>query len=389
MRNVLLPCLILKATAATNIRGVSNLLDCLGADAGSVLCLRGQAMKPTKKPTMMSPTKTPTMAKPTKKPTKTPTMAKPTKKPTKKTVTNLPTVQPPEERCLVQVDIECVPPINPEDPDGKRFEGCDSINILPAECTEFVNLFTFRFNGGDCLQSYNIQDPSVYACEDYFGGPPTQEEIGAESYLVITDTKGQGINYYHGPIFVGDTFNITNILPNSVIIANVNASFYEKEVGPQNLRQTLAIPTSCKQITFLKDRYGALELIGFRNPSQGYRTCIVPVSFNFAIQNTAQGFNAVLQTLTSVTNFDPPNELLNFTAEVAGITIGPGESLPFSSHSINIDLSVRKSYTVFTTVQEVSPDGFSCRGSSDFTNFTAGQQDTRPTFAPVVGGPGP
>jgi hypothetical protein len=201
--------------------------------------------------------------------------------------------------------------------------------------------------------------------------------------MIITDIKGQGINYYNGPVFVGDIFNITNILPNSVIVANVNVTIYDGDVAPENIRQTLIIHTSCSQVTFLKDRYGSLELIGFRNPSQGYLTCIVPVSFNFAIQNTAEGFNAVVQTLTSITNFDPPNDFLNFTDAVAGKLLGPGDELPVSSDSIDIDLSIRKRYTVFTTVQGVSPNGFSCRGS-DFTNFTAGNPDTRPTFAPVA-----
>jgi hypothetical protein len=301
-------------------------------------------------------------------------------------VTISPTTLKPSDLCFAQVDVECVPPVNPEDINGDRFEDCDSINIAPAECTEFVYVLTFRFNGGDCLQSNNIQDPRIYQCEDYFGGPPTQEEIGAESYLIITDIKGQGINYYNGPILVGDIFNITNILPNSVIVANVNATFYDGEPSAENLRQTMVIHTSCSQVTFLKDRYGALELIGFGNPSQGYLTCIVPVSFNFFIQNTAVGFNAVIQTLTSISNFDPPNDFLNFTPIVAGTTLGPGDSLPVISQPIDIDLSVRKRYTVFTTVQGISPEAFSCRGSK-FTNFTAGQPDTRPTFAPVAGGP--
>jgi hypothetical protein len=180
------------------------------------------------------------------------------------------------------------------------------------------------------------------------------------------------------------TLGLNHILPSLVIVANVNATFYDGEPSSENIRQTMVIHTSCSQVTFLKDRYGALELIGFGNPSQGYLTCIVPVSFKFSIRNTAEGFNAKIQTLTSVTNFDPPNDLLNFTSDVAGETLGPGDFLPVSSDSIDIDLSIRKRYTVFTTVQGVSPDGFSCRGS-DFTNFTAGQPDTRPTFAPIVG----
>jgi hypothetical protein len=316
---------------------------------------------------------------PTSSPTPAPT-PKPTPPPTK-APTPTPPIGQPSDTCFAQVAVECIPPINPEDPNGERFEDCDSINIVPAECTEFVNLLTFRYNGGDCLQSNNIQDPRIYQCQDYFGGPPTQEEIGAESYMLITDIKGEGINYYNGPVFVGDVFNITNLLPNSVIVANVNVTIYDGEVAPENIRQTMVIHTSCSQVTFLKDRYGSLELIGFRNPSQGYLTCIVPVSFDFAIQNTAEGFNAEVQSLTSITNFDPPNDFLNFTQEVVGFKLGPGEELPVSSGSIDIDLSVRKRYTVFTTVQGVSPDGFSCRGS-DFTNFTAGSVDTRPTFAP-------
>jgi hypothetical protein len=203
---------------------------------------------------------------------------------------------------------------------------------------------------------------------------------------VITDIKGQSINYFNGPIFFGDYFNISNILPNPVIIANVNASFYEGEVSPKNLRQTIVFDTSCSQYTFLKDRYGALELIGIGNPSQGYLTYIFPVLFNFAIQNTAEGFNAVIQSLIVITNFDPPYDFLNFAAEVIGKTLGPGESLSVDSDSINIDVSVRNRYTLFTTVLGVSPDGFSCR-VGDFTNFIAGQLDTRPTFAPVVGAP--
>ena len=154
----------------------------------------------------------------------------------------------------------------------------------------------------------------------------------------------------------------------------------------------MTIHTSCSQVTFLKDRYGALELIGFENPSQGYVTCLVPVFFKFNIQNTAAGFNAEVQSLISVTNFGPPNDVLNFTSAVAGTMLGPGQEAPLASEPIEIDLSVRKLYTVFTTVQGISPEGYSCRGS-DFTNFTAGTPDITPISSenpafrpPVIGG---
>lgn len=307
-----------------------------------------------------------------------------------------PTIQPPNaepsDTCFAQVAVECVPPVNPDSLNGDRFEDCDSINIVPAECLEFVSRFTFRFTGGDCSNSNNIQNPLLFSCTDYFGGPPPLGDVGAESTLYIVDIKGQGITYWGGPVLVDEVFNITNIEPAQFIIANVNATFYAGERSPANIRQTMTIHTSCSQVTFLKDRYGALELIGFENPSQGYVSCLVPVFFNFNIQNTAAGFNAVVQSLISITNFGPPNDVLNFTSAVAGTALGPGEEVPLSSDPIDIDLSVRKLYTVFTTVQGISPEGYSCRGS-DFTNFTAGTPDItpisskNPAFTPPVNAP--
>ena len=277
----------------------------------------------------------------------------------------------------------CIPPVDPADPDGNRFEDCDSINIAAAECTEFVNLLAFRFNGGDCEDSNNIQDPRVYSCEDFFEGPPAADDFGAEAYMVISDIKGEGIIYYDGPIFVGDEFNITNIPPNEVIIANVNVTVYDKAgVAPENIRETMIIHTSCSQVTFLKDRYGVLELIGFRNPSQGYQNCITQVYFDFVVENIASGFNAVVESLVLITNFPAPNDFLNYTEQVVGTPLGPGETLPLSTDPIPLDFSRRRRYTATGTVVGVAPDGFTCPGS-DTLSFVAGAVDTRPTPSPA------
>ena len=244
---------------------------------------------------------------------------------------------------------------------------------------------TMRYSGGDCANSNNIQDPQIFQCEDLFGGPPDVDEIGTESLIIVTDIKGLGVDYFTGIVPIGGSFNMTSPFgANEVIGSNVNITIYEGDKARQNIRQTLLIHTSCSQVTFLKDIYGALELIAFQNPSQGYVSCLIPISFNFNIENVAQGFNAILDTLTSITNFLPPNQFLNFTSRVAGMALEPGSVIPLSSDPIEIDLTVQMRYTIFTTVQGQSPDGFSCRGS-DFTNFTAGRADTRPTAAPVIG----
>jgi hypothetical protein len=68
---------------------------------------------------------------------------------------------------------------------------------------------------------------------------------------------------------------------------------------------------------------------------------------------TTKGFIVKMQTLKNITYFDPHINFLNFTADVVGKTLKASTSLPVSSKSINIDLSVRKCYTDFTTAQNV------------------------------------
>jgi len=111
--------------------------------------------------------------------------------------------------------------------------------------------------------------------------------------------------------------------------------------------------------------------------------CIFPVSFNILIQNTNFAFSAEVVTLSTITNFDPPNDILNFTSEASGKTIEPGETLSFSSGSIDIDLTLPKRYTLFTSVGQLSPDGYYC-SASDYLTFTLGNVYDSPSLAPIV-----
>ena len=117
-------------------------------------------------------------------------------------------------------------------------------------------------------------------------------------------------------------------------------------------------------------------------PTKDLSTTSLKIGNQFAIANAAAGFNAVVESLTVITNFDPPNAFLNFTDDVVGTPLEPGAELELVSEPITIDLSIRKSYTVTAIVQGVSPDGFSCRNTGN-ANFTAGVIDTRPTPSPA------
>lgn len=289
-----------------------------------------------------------------------------------KTAHPTPVTFPPSLECAVVAT--CIPPIDPADPQGGRFEDCNSINIDPAECTDTPTLLTFRFNGGDCLDSNNAYDPNFFSCEDFFDGPPPSDSLGAEVYMIITDNEG--FKYFDGSIKVGDYFNITNFSP---FHAAVNVTVYDGTPAPENIRETMIISTTCSEATFLKDRFGVLQLEGFSSATQGYQQCIISVSYDFTVTSSYQDFVVSLESMMAIQNLDPQNELLNFTDDVLGVKLNAGDEFVLSSGPINVDLCIRKQYSMSVEVSGTAPSGFSCRAAAfDTMNFTTGVLDTRP-----------
>ena len=233
----------------------------------------------------------------------------------------------------------------------------------------------FRFNGGDCTNGFNVQPPKFYQCFDFNGGPPTVE--GDMAYVVITDTKGGGIQYYNGYVPVGSEITVSD--KGNKILPNMNITTYaSNDTNPSNILQTLIYHSSCSQKLFLGDRYGGYQLIIFVNDEQGVVSSFFNATFNFYITNTGL-VNASLESLVSVTNFG----VYNFTDQVLGEVVQPAETFVVSE-SVVIDLTIRKTYTSITTVvASTIPTDELCR-DTDFFNFTAGfpVPTTSPTKAP-------
>jgi hypothetical protein len=291
-------------------------------------------------------------------PTPAPATPVPTPSPTVGTTTI-----PPTDLCFIEVDVACIPP--PE------FEDCDSILPLRERCEQRPQLLTMRYTGEDCSNGDNIQPEQLYFCEDYQGGPPTTE--GATSYIIARDIKGLK-TYFEGFVNVGDQYNLFDNGAN--LTANMNITIYSsEEQTAETLLQTIVFHSSCSSNLFLKDRYGASQVVSFENLGQGLVSCFANVTFAFNIDNVAEGGNnAVLQTLTSQTNWAGT---LNLTEQVNGIVLGDGESQSFSE-TVVIDTTVRQRYTAFTTVTAASPQEFIC-SATDFLEFTAGS-DITPSF---------
>mmetsp|Transcript_24780 Transcript_24780/g.35330 ORF Transcript_24780/g.35330 Transcript_24780/m.35330 type:complete len:798 (+) Transcript_24780:1-2394(+) len=278
-----------------------------------------------------------------------------------------PSLIPPSDLCFVTVEVLC---------DTNSGIPCDAIPILPTRCESRPRSMVFRYNGGACTQSFNIQPPTLFSCLDFQGGPPTQE--GQESYIIAQDIRGLGVIYFEGFVKVGESFLVED--GGNQVQPNMNITIWNSAVTtPENMVQTMVYHSSCSQNLFLKDRYGSVQLVIFVNDVQGEVTCFLNATYSFNIANEGD-FSFQLLSLFSVTNLGA----FNLTDAVLGQEILPGQGFVVE-RNILIDLTVRQRYTAATTITGSSPQGNICR-DTNFLNFIAGNPlpPIFPTFAPTL-----
>ena len=305
----------------------------------------------------------------------------PTNPPRQPTLSLFETPTPASTSCDIELDVECIPPINPGT--GAPFPNCDFAGV---ECNEKVTLFSFRYDGGDCANSFTLQDSKVFICEDYLGGPPDIDEIGTESLIVVADIKGLGVYFFTGDVPIGGEFDVTHPTGgNELVASNINVTIYEGKRARENIRQTMIIHSSCSENTFLKDRYGSLLLVAFQNPSQGLVDCFFDVTFAYSVTSFYDD-TTTLDTMTSIfSGFAPPTYLADYTPIVGGTALPSGQKLfLLETDPIEIDVSERIPYSVKSTIQALlDGSGNFCR-KTDFTSFTDDSVDARPIPAPIT-----
>lgn len=281
-----------------------------------------------------------------------------------------PTFIDPADRCEISVKVTC------ETSDG-TVNDCNDIPVPTTLCDDNPFALKFKFNGGDCEQSSNLQPSSVFSCQDFNGGPPRL--AGEQSYIVVTGTDEMSIAYFSGFVTVGDAFLVDDSGNN--LADGMNITIYSSDdTRPETILQTTIFDSSCDINLFLKDRFGSVELIMFINVQQGAVSCDSNVTFVYTVENMSEGSgDTTLQTLESETNIGP----LNLTDEVRNVIIAPGNSVSFE-RSVILDLSISTQYTVKTVVTGLSPQGYVCR-DDDFLTFEAGQRipQSAPTSSPT------
>jgi len=275
----------------------------------------------------------------------------------------LPPTNPPTSECIIELDTSCVIGGN----SSQSGQSCDVPTLGIEPCLERPTGATMLYNGGGCEQSDNTQELK-FTCQDMNGGPPIEE--GAESFIVVTDIKGNGITYFSGLVGVGETFPLND--NNERFEADMFITISTPDQG--TVLQMVQFHSSCSSNLELKNRFGASQLVEFVNSVQGVVSCFVSFSFSLEIIVPIEATTTepiILTSLTAMTNFAGD---LDLTDQVEGQTISPGSAPVIVTLEGTIDASTQMRYTLFFNINgNVVATGQPCTGM-DMLSFLAGNE---------------
>lgn len=219
----------------------------------------------------------------------------------------------------------------------------------------------------------------MFFCSDLNGGPPRSTNESA--FIVVMDTEGKTI-YHRDWVQVGTYFVVSD--DGNSFGANQQITIYNSSNtdSSDNILQAIQYHSSCSNDLFLKDRFGALQLVQWVNDIQGVVTCFANQTFDLdiTVPLDVQGGPATLTNLMIASNVEP--FFFNMTDKVAGSVLEPGETFS-TSISVPLDLTTRKVYNFAISVQAATSTGQICN-ANNLQSFTAGSPlpPTYPTSSP-------
>jgi len=274
---------------------------------------------------------------------------------------------PPDETCNVEVSLEC-------STDGNRTEdgtgSCDVILPIATRCDNRASAMTWRFNGGTCEQSFNIQEADKFVCTDFAeGGAPTS----GSAFLTVASVKDPSDVYFDGEVDVGDLFTMfADGTAKGRFDADSTFSVYS-DSSKSTLLQESSVHTSCSQNLFLKDKFGSVQLLIFEN-DEGLFSCFIGATYSYTLTNAAASDSGTLVEFTSTTN-GVSDDCLDDVPPPG--TLEPDDTLVIDKN-ILIDMTVRQTYDTTVFVRAETPGGASCEDTATLS-FEAGNPNL-PTF---------
>jgi hypothetical protein len=273
----------------------------------------------------------------------------------------------PTEECDITIDLACVPTDA-----NVNATTCEQLPPLVTICEQRPTWMQFKYYGGDCNQSANMQSAKFF-CTDF---APIPQDPEAEIYLEAIPLKDPEVILFAGNLRLNELYNVTDPSGDR-LPADMNLTVYESQGGA--ILQRVQYHSSCSQNLFLKDRYGASQLVAFFNELQGLVDCFITSNYTFTIQNNG----TIPATLDSLVVLTTPFGPFDLTDDVLDQMLQPGE--PFIVNlPVVLDLSIRQRYTVLATITGTFEGSAPC-SSSDFLDFIAGNAlpPSIPTLAPT------
>lgn len=197
-------------------------------------------------------------------PTSSPTFAPPV-------ASDIPQPKNPEDtECKLKADIGCR--VN-----GQNFHDCQTlISPIGVQCMqedEPSNIM-FMYTGGDCALSDNSQ--SNFECEDMIQLPNSVETV----FVTVNGSNGYAVRLGEVYRYEGTPGESNGTI--EVLISDLNHT--SGMAG--SLIQRLRIVTDCSEDTLVvTKRFGALQLVGFENESQGLVSIFADLTMEYSIKS--------------------------------------------------------------------------------------------------------
>jgi hypothetical protein len=257
---------------------------------------------------------------------------------------------------------------------------------LDNDCQGRPQVITFRYNGGGCAQSDNLQPRQKFSCTDSGLGAPTTE--GTQSYITAVPRGGTDL-YFAGPVAVGEKYTLNQDMVFDKLSADMTITIFDSEGG--NVLQLVDLHLSCSQPLFLFDKFGASQVTEWIETSgrvvSDRQADVETGTIEVKLDTSTDIVKPVrLLEMTVLTNTqDAP---IDYTSQVAGMILGPGDVIELPGFQIDIDLSARTRYTFFTTIIGETIDGTNMCNGFSFLECTIGF-NLLPVFPTMVPTPSP
>ena len=250
-----------------------------------------------------------------------------------------------EDACSVNVELTCPIPVPIAIDNG---------------CIDPFQVVHFRYNGGDCSQSDNLETRQEFNCTDSIDNEgldlTNSTAEGNESYIVVTSRNSSEEIYFSGSVAVGEEYILNANEQYSVLDGEMTITIFDSEGG--DILQTTDLLLDCTNPLFLFDKFGSNQVTAWKetsgrevSPPELNKTGTIGVVVN----NFDSDIPIRLVEMTLLSNIqDMPIE---YTSEVQGQVLQPGSGFQLSGYEFNYDLTTRTRYTFFTTIIAEPLDG--------------------------------